>query len=131
MQFQLSFYFLIKIRKENNQYFIVFSKNIENYIKEDISLALFFLTHFYSPKFIEEFFVFSPAREKCKVVGHLLSTALEKHYKITKGMPFLKNYPLLRIFKCFRAFFILHSLVPELLTVIRKFFDLALRENDF
>lgn len=87
MQFQLSFYFLIKIRKENNQYFIVFSKNIENYIKEDISLALFFLTHFYSPKFIEEFFVFSPAREKCKVVAHLLSTALEKHYKITKGMP--------------------------------------------
>lgn len=83
-EYELSFYFLVKARKESVQSFLDYSKKILNKIQLDHSFCIFFLKIFSSPKFIEEFFVYNPIREKCKIVGFILAAALEKEYRCTK-----------------------------------------------
>ena len=52
MQFYLSFYLLIKMRKENTAYFSVFSKGVANHVCGNLKYCQYFLSAFACPKFI-------------------------------------------------------------------------------
>lgn len=91
---------------------MVFSKAIENKILSDPAFCVFFLNVFASPKFIEEFFIFNPVREKCKIFGYLLEVALQKQYqRIKHKTTVCKNEYLFKVFACLKATFIHHSLI--------------------